>query len=77
MTFKLPYDETSENSRVVETNGAKIFLNRKDPYGFWYVKFERGEVPEVLSGAYTSAELAMSAINKYLEEHKTRDKKAA
>ena len=75
MTFKLPYEETAENQRVIETNGAKIFLNRKDPFGFWYIKFERGEMPDILTGAYTSAELAIADINKYLDNHKSREKK--
>ena len=77
MTFKLPYEETAENIRVIETNGAKIFLTRKDPYGFWFISFEHGQLPDKLTGAYTSAELAAADVDKYIAEHKTREKKVA
>ena len=77
MTFKLPYDDTAENIRTIETNGAKIFLTRKDPYGFWSISFEHGQLPEQLTGSYTSAELAAADVDKYLSQHKTREKKVA
>jgi len=70
-------EEVNTRSRTIETNGAKIFLNCKDPFGFWFVSFERGELPDVLSGAFSSAELATSAVTTYLEKHRSREKKAA
>lgn len=70
-------NDEQENLRVIETNGAKIFLTRKDPFGFWYVSFEKGEVPMTIAGAYTSAGLAEADVTVYLNEHKTREKKVA
>ena len=66
-----------ENQRTIETNGAKIFINRKDPFGLWYIAFERGELPEWLKGAYTSVERATADINVYIEKHAKREKKVA
>lgn len=69
--------DDAENLRVIETNGAKIFLHRTDPFGFWIVQFEKGQLPESLTGSYTSATIAAEAVEKYLNDHKTREKKAA
>ena len=70
-------DDLSSRFKTIETNGAKIFLKCTDPYGFWYVSFEKGPVPEKLAGAYTSSDNAQVAINSYLEQHSTREKKVA
>jgi hypothetical protein len=44
----------------------KIKLTRKDPYGFWYVSFERGQLPEYLKGAYTTYSAAEAEVMKYI-----------
>lgn len=66
----------AENQRTIETNGSNINLVRKDPFGFWFVSFERGIVPEKLQSAFTSLDAASTAINNYLDNHKTRSIKA-
>lgn len=67
-----------DNERVVEPEGsAKIFLRRKDPYGFWYISFERGPVPESLSDAYTTIMQASQAIDRYLINSAARKRAAS
>lgn len=62
---KLEYIE--ENSaRVVPYGKNKIRVERKDPYGFWYVSFERGSPPERLKGSYTTYRDAEKDITVFL-----------
>jgi hypothetical protein len=66
-----------DNERVIEPEGsAKIFLKRRDPYGFWYVVFERGVVPDSLSSAFTTVLAANQAVDRYLETSSVRKRLA-
>ena len=40
----------------------------EDPYGFWWITREKGQVPESLSGAYTSPDRAKEAVHLYLKK---------
>jgi len=61
--------------RTVELeNGNTIIIENKDPYGFWYVHYEKGQMPKKLHGAYTSFDYALSAVRHYLQE---KDEKIA
>lgn len=51
------------------TNGNKINLKRNDPYGFWSVHYERGQVPAQLQGLYTESEIALQAVKAYIEQN--------
>lgn len=65
------------NERLIKPEGsAGIYLRRKDPYGFWYIHFERGVVPEDLSNAYTTLPLAQAAVEHYLENSSVRKRAA-
>jgi len=56
------------NVRYIElANGNKLNLKRADPFGFWYVSFEKGQVPAVLKSAFTTVEEAMKQIEIYLK----------
>ena len=44
----------------------KIYAKRLDPYGHWYLSFERGENPPEFKGAFTELEYAEKAIDAYL-----------
>jgi hypothetical protein len=55
-----------ENERTVETENSKIYLRRSDPYGFWHVSFERGSPPSHLTGAFTTLDVAVNAVQNYL-----------
>ncbi len=47
-------------------NGNKYHIECRDPYGFWFIHMDKGQIPDRLSGAYTSADQAVSDINRYL-----------
>lgn len=68
---------SGDGERIIIPEGsARIFLRRRDPYGFWYIVFERGQTPESLSTAYTTNQLAKAAVEKYLEQSPVRKKAA-
>lgn len=54
--------------RVIELDNNKIYMKQKDPYGFIYVNFDKGQVPEKLKGAFTDFIYAERAIEAYLTE---------
>jgi hypothetical protein len=62
--------EVTENRRTVELNSNKIHFDRKDPYGFWFVHYDKGQVPASLQGAFTSFDRALLAVSTYLETKK-------
>jgi hypothetical protein len=60
------FAQPEDRVRFVEVGNNKLFMKRVDPYGFVYVNYERGELPQELKGAYTSFEAARTGIQKYL-----------
>lgn len=67
-----------ENERLMEPEGsAKIYLRRRNPFGFWYVQFERGVTPESLSSAFTTIDMAKQAVNAYLNNSPVRKRAAS
>lgn len=68
---------SSNNERVIKPEGsANIYLRRRDPYGFWYVSFEKGATPASLSDAFTTLPLAKAAVEAYLSKSPVRLKAA-
>jgi hypothetical protein len=62
-------DRDLRNKRSIElTNGNKIHFERSDPYGFWKVHYDKGQVPVKLQGQYTSFEQAEMAVRGYLTD---------
>lgn len=56
-------------TRVLDLeNGNSYILEAKDPYGFWYVRAAKGNVPEHLKGAFTSFAKAEEAVKLYLDQ---------
>ncbi len=53
--------------RTIEVEGNRINLTQTDPYGHWFISWDKGKLPERLSGAYTSYPLAREAILNHLE----------
>jgi hypothetical protein len=53
---------------VVLSNGNKYYIQCTDPYGFWKISMDKGQVADVLSGDYTSPEKAEVAIKQYVEK---------
>lgn len=64
--------ETSGNLRVIQAGATKISLERRDPFGFWYVKMEKGSVPQVLDQAFAGIDRAYEAVTNYVNGHEVR-----
>lgn len=64
--------DSAENKRVIQNGGAKVILTRQDPYGFWYITFERGAIPASLDQAFTTLDRAYEAIQIYFNTNATR-----
>lgn len=65
--LKGAYDLTNRRTLTL-ANGNKIIFQRTDPYGFWTVHHERGQMPSKLNGHYTSYDRALVAVQAYLQE---------
>jgi hypothetical protein len=68
--------DLSKTRTLTLQGGNAINITSTDPFGFWYISWERGQLPEYLRGAYTSASEAEKAVNVYLAE-KGKDVKQA
>lgn len=63
------FEETTVTKVVLESRDQNDFnITRQDPYGFFVITRDKGNVPEKLRGQYTRQENAVSAIKDYLEE---------
>lgn len=51
---------------IAVTDGADFHITQQDPHGFWYISREKGQIPEKLSGAYTSYDKAKFAVERYI-----------
>ena len=60
----MPEDQTA--TRHVEVDGRKFTINATDPYGLWHIKPDKGRVPAVLEGEFTSPSEAEQAIKAYM-----------
>lgn len=61
-----PRDLPNARPMNVAENDFVVKHRDDDPYGFWWVGREKGQVPEELSGAYTSIEAAQEAVTVHL-----------
>ena len=50
-------------------NGRQLGLERRNPYGFVYVVWDRGAPPTALSGSYTDFTLAQRGLMTYLNNN--------
>jgi hypothetical protein len=68
--FDEAYDkEYGGKFRKIEMdNGNTCHIRCQDPYGFWYISLERGNLPERMKGSYTSFDLALRAVNMWLKD---------
>ena len=62
------HDRDLARRRTIDLGNNKIVIEKKDPFGFWYVHFEKGRVPEHLGGQYTSHLYAEQAVHAYLKD---------
>lgn len=55
------------NTRLVHLDNGRTFkLERKDPYGFVSIVWDKGAVPKEISGIYTNFDLATKALSLYI-----------
>lgn len=59
---------SKENFRALEIGQYKMFLERRDPHGFWYFKWSAGAVPEKLQDAYTGLTYAYEALQNWYDQ---------
>lgn len=57
---------TTEKLNLTE-NDFVVKHKDEDPYGFWWVSREKGQVPACLAGAYTTLEAARNAVKAYIQ----------
>jgi len=60
-------DLTSERAAHL-SNGQVINLKRHDPYGFWTMHWQHGQLPTKYQGQYTLFEFALNDLKKYLSD---------
>lgn len=66
--FKMQVD--LETTRVLELDNNKIYAKRFGEHGFWKLNLDKGQLPERLLGAYTTADHALAAAKIWAEEKK-------
>jgi len=52
---------------VLDTGKNKVFLKQETDHMFWRVSFEKGRIPNVLDGVFTSLITAQRAVDTYLK----------
>ena len=63
--------------KVVEMeNGNKVRFTAGPRYPFWRISFDKGGVPEKLSGQYQYFDDAYRAVDRYLKERPARNRTA-
>lgn len=69
-TDQLGTNDLSKHRIVELSNGNKINLERRDPYGFIHVWLDHGQFPDKspLNGVFTSWERAYTAIDGYIAQ---------
>lgn len=58
--------EDLTNRRSVTIGDNKLNFTRTDPYGFWIISYEKGQLPRELTGVYTSFQNALKEAQSYI-----------
>jgi len=61
-------DKDLSNRRIFDlSNGNKIMCDRRDPYGFWHLYYEHGQLPDKLKDMqFTSFDQARKFVEAYI-----------
>lgn len=62
--------DREDRKRVIDLGNNKIILQQTDPFGLVYIRFEKGQLPEKMKGAYTSFDMARQEVERYLNSKK-------
>lgn len=58
--------ETNTKKRVFELdNGNKLIAIQSDPYGFWRLHLEHGQLPERFQGDYSYWDAVVKDVERY------------
>jgi hypothetical protein len=69
MNYDSISDKDLSKTRTIELeNGNVLYVKNTDPYGFWTVHYEHGQLPKSMRGAYTTWDYALAAVKKYLAD---------
>jgi len=70
-----PKRDQPKDRVVAVDNGAAFHIKQEDPFGFWRISREHGQIPASLDGQYTSYDKAKKAVDIYLNSRpkKTED----
>ncbi len=65
------YDEEHMGKfRKIEIERNVVHIKCEDPYGFWKISLEKGQLPERLKGSYTTFDQALREVNRWLKDKK-------
>jgi hypothetical protein len=73
-TFSTVIDMEMNKRTWTLPSGNKLHFERRDPYGFWSIHYDKGQVPAELKGNYTSYDQAAAAANRYITERAVEEK---
>jgi hypothetical protein len=59
----------------IDDSNQIIYVKREDPYGFWFISFKMGTVPEDMKQAFTTFAKAKEVVDNYLKERYEREAK--
>lgn len=53
-------------TRIFELdNGNKLYAKQTDPYGFWYLNLDKGQLPDRFKGAYSTWDALKMDVDRY------------
>lgn len=62
-------DKDMSKTRVFELeNGNKLIAKQTDPYGFWRLSLEKGQVPQWLDQSFNEWGQVLKAVERYGRE---------
>jgi hypothetical protein len=67
-----PKRDLPKERKIEVENGSPFLVRQEDPFGFWYVRREHGQVPEKLQGAYTTFGFANDAVQLHVNSQKKK-----
>ena len=71
MAFDYTLDDQFERKRSFAlSNGNTLYAERTDPYGFWKLHLDKGQLPERYLGLYTTWDAVIQDVERYETDRK-------
>jgi hypothetical protein len=75
LKYEGPTDEDGRKRIVFMSDGNSAILEAKDPFGFWYIRYDKGRTPdELVSQSFTNFNSAQAALEKFLSSNRYNTK---